>query len=462
MRRGKALREHRSKLLARRKVLSIAERRRISQDKADKRKRSHVVNAPSYHGSNVQSNDSIGQSDRRVIKNRSRLEQQKRRIANKTSKSRISQVAILPSSSPLKLEFKHYNDYTPNKHINICHVIESFGMGGAQTMMMELFNGLNKYFGEFTTNHLVGITRNGKIALAKTLVNSYGCKANMVESQNFHQYLTENCVDVVLHHRIAVSSCLKKYIPEKCKYVLLNHTWNSMNRVRGFTQCDAYVSVCKFLHDRTIWLDAIHPTRRIIILNGIENDYISSIEPFGLSGEFKTGRCHRLVSGKFRIDSLSWMDKKIHKIVPGFSHHLLGSNKEARLMSPKYKSWLTYHGPIEDRNMKMSIIKDLDIYFYETFSDEGASVAILESLAAGVPVLCKKYGGCSELVVEGENGFLCRDRDIFCLRISQLAKNSKYLEEIREKTAKDFDARLHVRHTACKYAQLFESVVDAK
>jgi len=62
------------------------------------------------------------------------------------------------------------------------------------------------------------------------------------------------------------------------------------------------------------------------------------------------------------------------------------------------------------------------------------------------------------LVLNGTNGFLCKDRTLFEIRLKQLASGK--FPDLRDKTLIDFEERLHVRHTACKYVQLFEKLTD--
>ncbi|KKN24743.1 hypothetical protein LCGC14_0891900, partial [marine sediment metagenome] len=341
------------------------------------------------------------------------------------------------------------------RSVNVCHLIESLGLGGAQTMMLELVNGLNAYFGEYINNFVLCVNRKVQKTTTKML-KTYGVVGDSVIYSDLREYLKKRKIDVVLHHRISMSTTLKRYLPEGCKYILLNHTWNSMNRVADFVECDLYVSVCRFLHEKTNWRRFIDDTRKVVILNGVENAYLDDIKPAGLDGTFKTGRCHRLVSSKFRVDSLNWMGKHVAKTVPGFTHHLLGTSKHAKAVAHKYKEWFRYHGSIESRQKKMAMIKDFDLYFYETFSDEGASMAILEAAACGVPVVCKPLGGTPEIVINGVNGYIAKDRHLFLLRIKQLATNRDLLNELSKSTLKDFNNRLHVKYAACKYMQLFE------
>ena len=52
----------------------------------------------------------------------------------------------------------------------------------------------------------------------------------------------------------------------------------------------------------------------------------------------------------------------------------------------------------------------LDVYLCAS-SSEGFSLSVLEASACGRPVISTRVGGCEDLIVDGENGFLV-DRDI--------------------------------------------------
>lgn len=232
-----------------------------------------------------------------------------------------------------------------------------------------------------------------------------------------------------------------------------------MQKIRNFLYCDCYLSVCNFLSRRTQWPEFIHHTRKRVILNGVESNYLQDIPDRDLGPGFHTGRCHRMVGGKFRPDSLQWMIGKVKRNIPNFHHHIIGQHPQSKAICNKV-DFLHYYGTIIKRNKKMSIIKALDAYYYETFQEEGASVAILESLACGVPVICKPRGGNNELVKDKLNGFLVADRSDFLMRMMQMSSRDSLRQHMKKQTLEDFDSRLHVRHTACKYMQLFETLLD--
>lgn len=449
MRRTRSIREHRNKLL-RNRAVSSTKRRKQTNDKILEAKSKNKIKQPTV----VDKRPKPPEDDRWAYKKAAR-----RRLKNRPD---ASDPPKYPSSSEFDFAgFLTFSDYEyKSRTVNVLHIIESVGLGGAQTMMLELVNGLNSYYGDHINNVVVHIAKRAaeKKNPTQLLFKSYGVIPQPVAQSNLKKLCVENSIDVVVHHRIANSVCMKCFLPENVKYILLNHTWNLLAKISGFRQCDLYLSVCSFLDNKTKWPSFIHDSRKIVILNGVENKYLEDIRPADLDGKFKTGRCHRMVAGKFAVDSLHWMHNKVSSVIPGFKHYLMGTSAAAKATASSKKS-IHYFGSVLKRKKKMSIIKALDVYFYETFQNEGASVAILESLACGVPVICKPLGGNSELVRNGLNGYLVADRSDFLLRMKSLADNRALLDKLKEQTAKDFEDRLHVKHTACKYMQLFERLI---
>jgi len=380
----------------------------------------------------------------------------KRRLRRESKSSNVGDFSQYPAHQPCNIgEFLPYHEYQyQSKTVSVCHVIESVGLGGAQTMMMELVNGLNNYFGDHIVNHVIYLGYK-KQNINKKLYKSYGVIPKHVTHSELKNFCEKHHVDIVVQHRIAHSKCIKKHLPPNVKYILLNHTWNFLYRMKEFLYCDFYISVCNFLKNKTSWPDFIHPSRRLVILNGVENNYVAELSPKVLRGSFKTGRCHRLVPSKFDVTSIRWMNTKVAKAIPGFKHYLMGTSQAAK-QSTQSGSAVEYMGSIYDRNEKMSIIKGLDVYYYETSQHEGASVAILESLACGVPVICGIFGGNGELVHHRINGYIVSDRSGYLEIMKFLSSNKEQLEEIKLKVRMDFENRLHIKHTACKYMQLFE------
>lgn len=376
-------------------------------------------------------------------------------VPRRTNRKISSLPTLLPAAEPLEIEFLPFSAFTSIRAITVCHVIESVGLGGAQIMSMELINGLRKYYPDMK-NYYVYVGNSPKSD--RKLFLAYDNVPINMHYSDLREFCESHSVDIVVQHRISNSLCLKKCIPRGVKYILINHTWNMLSKLSAFRFCDVYVSVCTFLKQSAKLDPSIHSSRSLSILNGIESDFIEDLPKVDLGTGFNTGRCHRLTEGKFKADSLRWMATKVRKSVVDFKHHLIGASAEAKILCKK-SDCLSYLGPIVDRNKKMSIIKSLDLYFYETFQHEGASIALLESLACGVPVVCKALGGCPEIVINNVNGFIVQDRSDYMLRMKHLSDDRKLLERLHYSAIADFDTRLHVRHASTKYAQLFEKIL---
>jgi glycosyltransferase involved in cell wall biosynthesis len=358
---------------------------------------------------------------------------------------------------PETLSYVDYDQYRyTSRPVSVCHVIESLGLGGAQTMMMELFRALNKYFGYCTKNVFVALSNDGNQFYNQEFFGSYGVKVEQCRRSDLASFCTRECIDIVVQHRIAISADISSLLPNHVRYVLINHTWNKMSALSSFGRCHAYVSVCEFLSKHSKWgsqKGSVYTT----ILNGVENDYVSDIPPASLDGTFRTGRCHRLIPSKFNKDSLPWLSS-LSRFVPGFYHYLIGKHDGAKEICRTLEN-VKYFGYIHDLRQKMSIIKNLHLYLYETFGPEGASIAVLESLACGVPVLCNSFGGNPELIHNGVNGYVVETRKEFEEKIIEIAQPGAW-EGLRASTVEDFGKRLHVKHAACRYAQLFERLIS--
>jgi glycosyltransferase involved in cell wall biosynthesis len=115
-----------------------------------------------------------------------------------------------------------------------------------------------------------------------------------------------------------------------------------------------------------------------------------------------------------------------------------------------------------DRHDIPAVLASLDITMLPS-SSESLSNVILESMAAGVPVIAADVGGNSELLQEGKTGFLVAlDDDSFVQAAEQLLLDPEQRKEYgqRAKTA----ASLHYRLTAISnsYEQLYKSLLAEK
>lgn len=330
-------------------------------------------------------------------------------------------------------------------------VIDSMELNGGSSMFLEMANGFMKYHTDIELIPIV-VSKTGnygrKRVTSTDLAKSYGVTVPCMNYEAFDKYKDSICSGdktLLLHHRLGCTKPMKV----SCPYVVINHTVEYPHRMKKFRHADKIVSVCEYIKKITTAY-----TDSTVILNGVENDYIEDIEGMQLSGNFKSGRCHRLAASKFSRKSLDFLESlKIND----HKHFLVGPSSDDGRSFRKYRK-TQYLGAIFNREKKMSFIKSLDIYYYDSTLKEGASIAILEALACGIPVICRPRGGNKELIINKKNGFLFESqreaisamKDMTCL---------ENLKTMKKQVKDDFNDRLHIKHSLSKYVDIFKELV---
>jgi glycosyltransferase involved in cell wall biosynthesis len=97
--------------------------------------------------------------------------------------------------------------------------------------------------------------------------------------------------------------------------------------------------------------------------------------------------------------------------------------------------------------------------FVNFSSDENLSMAVIEALAVGTPLVLLNSGGNPELVKDGETGFLVSDRQQLNNRIEQMAGNTGPLVQMRQAAQGDFTSRFEASVVANQYLDLYRSLL---
>jgi glycosyltransferase involved in cell wall biosynthesis len=95
---------------------------------------------------------------------------------------------------------------------------------------------------------------------------------------------------------------------------------------------------------------------------------------------------------------------------------------------------------------------------------EGFSLAILEAMAFGLPIVCTDAGGNAEAVRDGVNGFLFRPGEIDRLAgsLRKLLEDESLREAIGKRNREEAFQRFDVRETVRKTESVYLSLIEAK
>ncbi len=322
---------------------------------------------------------------------------------------------------------------------NIVHIIGHPGTNGGTVSLAQIVTGLKNY--ENVESDVIVVNSGGKSSTTNLeLFESNG--ATIKDYQDTAYFISQGHqpYDIIVQHRLAGAMSL----PSLGKpYIVVNHTSQLPQEMKRFTNADAIVYVSNYL-----WKQArvLPPAKSHVIINGIEN-------PTGITGNteldnglFNTGRCHRLSADKMPHGSIPVLIP-----IKGHKHWVIGNAKR------KTMGTIEYLPTISNQSEKLAYIMALDLYLYDAQIAEGTSMAVLESLSCGVPVLCRGKPGTDELVFHKRNGFIYNIISDAVKRINQMKSDNSALLAMKQQTLADFDQRLHIRHCVKKYADLFST-----
>ncbi len=348
--------------------------------------------------------------------------------------------------------------------VTIVHVIDNASMGGAQTMMCELYLAFQRYYPEYDQSVLTLANR----PTDKQLISSYGVEYREIKQSNtLIDKIAIFKKPVVIFHKLAssrldiVQGLKNKSIP----VIVLNHTlYNSRNWAKADGSCcNAMVAVSNHMEKCVRnWFPRIK--RYTYIHNGVNQFRYEDIK--GQKREkdtLVTGRINRICGWKHSEHWINWVKdvnlpmKMIHDYMGAGLNHRPGARGRERVINGK-KNIVRMIGNISDFDTKVSIIKGWDLFLYETNREEGISMAILEALACGVPVICSNHFGNKEVIEQGVNGYIFRDRTEAKKILTRLCKNPGGLAKLKESTKDHFLRKLDARHTASRYIKIIDQM----
>lgn len=118
-------------------------------------------------------------------------------------------------------------------------------------------------------------------------------------------------------------------------------------------------------------------------------------------------------------------------------------------------------GPVPFKEMP-GRYRDMDILLLPTVR-EGLSLAVLEAMSSGLPVVASDCSSLPEQIDDGRGGFLCPigDIDAFADKINFLAESPKLRQEMGEHNRARVEKHFTLERMIKEYKNLFEEVLSA-
>ena len=345
--------------------------------------------------------------------------------------------------------------------IHVVHYIDSLGIGGAQSMLFELYHGLNKYYGSYLKQQ---IWLGNPKCFAKEFIDSYGIKYHVVKHKEFERTIESFTEPViVMYHKLMCSKTqFYQHACKKVPIIVVNHTFTKNTSLNKIEPAD--LVICVSNHMKSFLRKKLSRQRMSVVINGIDNQRYLPVVPrkSPYSDDiFLTGRINSFNTIKY---SKSWLQFCLDAKLPKrMVHEYIGNgmyfDKAERYLAERQNSdksprnEVKLLGRIRDFNEKVSIIKNWDVFLYEVNRDEGVSISILEALACGVPVICSDHYGNKEIIEPGINGFVFKDKDEATSILSRLVSRPDELDRLKRSTLQHFKDKLDIKYVAEQYVE---------
>ena len=291
-------------------------------------------------------------------------------------------------------------------------------------------------------------------------------KSNFIAVEQLKRIIEDNNIKLVHCHTpvggVIARLAAKKFRKNGCKAI---YTVHGLQFYKGAPKKDwlIYYPVEKFLSRFSDAIITINHEDHQLVSEKFHNKktyYIPGVgvdlNRFGHVSIDRNAKRHELGLSDNDIMLLSvgeLIPRKNHQVViaavnkvsnPSIRYFIAGSGPlqetlEQQIDELRLKDRVTLLGYRTDIN---ELIKCSDIFVLPS-KQEGLSVALMESMAGGVPVICSKIRGNVDLIIEGKGGFLCdvNNVDAYAEAISPLSNDSELclsMGEYNQRRIKDF------------------------
>ena len=323
--------------------------------------------------------------------------------------------------------------------IQILFIVSSLCVGGAEKHTVALANHLNSDRFESHLCYLKPVEAllpQVRAELRQRILSlNVKRRIDMAAARALRRYIEERDIDVVvttneypvLYAQLALTGC--KHPP---RLIQVFHT-TDLDRLKSkiqmllyrplFRRCDLLVFVSD--KQRQHWHEkALYGKRDIVIHNGVDlqrfqgyadmAQQVATRQALGLSeGTYVVGICAAFRPEKAHVDLLEAL-QRLHARGIEATALFIGDgserrNIEARIGALKLGESVIITGFKADVRPFLSIC---DVVALTSHAVETFSIAALEAMAMGKPLVLTRIGGAEEQVIEGQNGFLFEAGDI--------------------------------------------------
>ena len=237
-------------------------------------------------------------------------------------------------------------------------------------------------------------------------------------------------------------------------------------------RCDNVTFVSKRLVDRVEGIWGLKFKNSLITYAGVESKEVPESskrvfrQRFGIKDDSIVLLALGLTALSYKVEGLKLLIKSIKNIKDKYPNILLVATrggcrldeiKEFSKMEGMEKN-VIFTGDIDDTYTAIAIS---DIYMHITLAEGGLSIALLEAMSMGKPIIATRVGGIPEAIEDGKNGLLTEpDVDEITEKIVYLLQNKDIAEELGRNAKKTAEVRFTWKIAADNILKIYKGTVN--
>lgn len=223
--------------------------------------------------------------------------------------------------------------------------------------------------------------------------------------------------------------------------------------------CDATISISNVVKEK--WSDEIKDIKQNYLLStGVDYplSFNENIKPKAPVNLVFAGRLIERKGPEILIDAFAEIIKKNHDI----HLWLLGTGPLESILKEKVRSFglaenVTFTGLVSNPN---DYFKMADVCIFPSFEGDGLMGVVLESMAAGKPVICTSNNGNEDVITNNVNGIIIpsRNKEFLVHEIVRLINNKELRQDLGKKAQVFIQQNIAWENNVNKLEAIFKEI----
>ncbi len=233
-------------------------------------------------------------------------------------------------------------------------------------------------------------------------------------------------------------------------------------------KCEYTTFVSKELQRKNESILGLKFTRPLITYAGVNppnevstKDIQEFYEKYGIKNNALILLATGLTALSYKAEGAKLLIKAVHRLKNKYPNILLILTREGNYSNQlkelvekeKLQNNVLFTGTVDNPHIPLAIC---EIYTHTPLGEGGVSLAILEAMAMGKPIIATSVGGIPEAIKDGVNGILVEsDENKIAEQIDYLITNKEIAQKLGEEAKKSAIERFTWKKTADKYIDLY-------